>query len=488
MAMMTGRVLLVCVLCVLWCGAGGGDADGSAVEYSLLRWRAQLRKGCAEEVGRRTGGEANASAVEECLRQRMDSVRAVVDGRRRWRRQHSAVAAAADGGSGNDEDRREENDDKLRGVSFSGQKLQAEKNNPAGGREEFAKVPGGENNLKADKSEPNFEKDKANSVVNPANPTGIQGLADLSLTVAGDSQNPKHAEHGLFNANPRLVGGVSKDGQTEGENGRGNQPPPPPSPKEGTGVGLSKPLGLTEKRIPTPVEENLRPRAGSHSHEKEMLQTKDSSGHEEGETISSDTQRSASKEIPEATTPLSASESGSGIAGSTVGKGGVNNPQPPAASVTQHNSAGDTGPAALPASTSELQTEEMPNAGIIATTHDDNDSSPAASTAERPTVGTRSTQTSGDASDLEQSNNDDVNDDVAHNGKTVEFETASGNRDTEADNDERYTTVPENVTNKKSNTEITADSDSSTAVTHTTSPLLLLLLVVCAAAAAVVAA
>ncbi|EKG06668.1 mucin-associated surface protein (MASP), putative, partial [Trypanosoma cruzi] len=217
--------------------------------------------------------------------------------------------------------------------------------------------------------------------------------------------------------------------------------------------------------------------------------TKDSSGHEEGETISLDTQRSASKEIPEATTPLSASESGSGIAGSTVGKGGVNNPQPPAASVTQHNSAGDTGPAALPASTSELQTEEIPNAGIIATTHDDNDSSPAASTAERPTAGTRSTQTPGDASDLEQSNNDDVNDDVAHNGKTVEFETASGNRDTEAGNDERYTTVPENATNKTINTETIADSDSSTAVTHTTSPLLLLLLLVaCAAAAAVVAA
>ncbi|KAF5216092.1 mucin-associated surface protein [Trypanosoma cruzi] len=420
----------------------------------------------------------------------MDGVRVVVDGRRRWGRQHFAVAvAAAGGGSGNDEDHREENDDKLKGLSFSGQTLQAEKKNPAGGREELAKVPGGENNLKAGKSEPNFEKDKATSVVNPANPTGIQELADLSLTVAGDSQNPKHAEHGLFNANSRLVGGVSKNDQTEGENGRRNQPSPPPSPKEGTEVGLSKPLGLTEKRIPIPVEENLRPRDGSHSHKKEMLQKKDSSEHEEGETISSDTQRSASKEIPEATTPLSTSKSGSGIAGSTVEKGGANNPQPPAASVTQHNSEGDTGPAALPASTSELQTEEIPNAGIIATTYDDgnDDSSPATSTAERPTGGTRSTQASGDASDLERTNNDDVNDDVVHNGKAAEFETASGDRDTQADNNEIYTTVPENATNKTINTEITADSDGSTVVSHTTTPLLLLL-VVCAAAGAVVAA
>ncbi|KAF8291903.1 Mucin-associated surface protein (MASP), subgroup S135 [Trypanosoma cruzi] len=101
--MMTGRVLLVCALCVLWCGAAvavsaagvsvGGD--GSAGEYLLLQWRTRLRTECAEEVGRRTGGRANASAVEECVRRVMESLHAVVDGRSRWRRQLSAVAAAA---------------------------------------------------------------------------------------------------------------------------------------------------------------------------------------------------------------------------------------------------------------------------------------------------------------------------------------------------------------------------------------------------------
>ncbi|EAN99921.1 mucin-associated surface protein (MASP), putative, partial [Trypanosoma cruzi] len=100
--MMTGRVLLVCALCVLWCGfsgiaadGAGGVPDGSAVEYLVVEWRSQLRRNCAEEVSRRTGGRANASAVEECMRQRMDGVLAVVDGRRRWRRQRPAVAAAA---------------------------------------------------------------------------------------------------------------------------------------------------------------------------------------------------------------------------------------------------------------------------------------------------------------------------------------------------------------------------------------------------------
>ncbi|RNC39868.1 mucin-associated surface protein (MASP), partial [Trypanosoma cruzi] len=71
--MMTGRVLLVCALCVLWCGfsgiaadGAGGVPDGSAGECLFSRWRAQLRRECADEVSRRTGGRANASAVEEC--------------------------------------------------------------------------------------------------------------------------------------------------------------------------------------------------------------------------------------------------------------------------------------------------------------------------------------------------------------------------------------------------------------------------------------
>ncbi|EKF29557.1 mucin-associated surface protein (MASP), putative [Trypanosoma cruzi marinkellei] len=101
--MMTGRVLLVCALCVLWCGAAvavsaadeAGGGDGSAGEYLLLQWRARLQTECAEEVGKRTGGRANASAVGECVRHGMDSLHAVVGGRSRWRRQRPAFAASA---------------------------------------------------------------------------------------------------------------------------------------------------------------------------------------------------------------------------------------------------------------------------------------------------------------------------------------------------------------------------------------------------------
>ncbi|RNC35337.1 mucin-associated surface protein (MASP) [Trypanosoma cruzi] len=102
MAMMTGRVLLVCALCVLWCGvsvvaadvAGGGD--GGADEYFVLRWHAQLRRECAEAFGRRTEGRKDAFAVDDCVRRGMDGVRAFGDGRRVWRRQRSAVVAGDD--------------------------------------------------------------------------------------------------------------------------------------------------------------------------------------------------------------------------------------------------------------------------------------------------------------------------------------------------------------------------------------------------------
>ncbi|KAF8296325.1 Mucin-associated surface protein (MASP), subgroup S133 [Trypanosoma cruzi] len=99
---MTGRVLLVCALCVLWCGvsvvaadvAGGGD--GGADEYFVLRWHVQLRRECAEAFGRRTEGRKDAFAVEECVRRGMNGVRAFGDGRRVWRRQRSAVTAGDD--------------------------------------------------------------------------------------------------------------------------------------------------------------------------------------------------------------------------------------------------------------------------------------------------------------------------------------------------------------------------------------------------------
>ncbi|EAN92591.1 Mucin-associated surface protein (MASP) [Trypanosoma cruzi] len=459
--MMTGRVLLVCALCVLWCGVSvvaadvAGGAGGSAVESLIAGRRAQLRRECAEAFGRRTGGGANISAVEECVHRGMGGVRAVVDGRSRWRRQHSAVVAAVD----SDDKIGEGSDGTLKGLSSSDQMPQAGQ--------------GGEEGQ---------EHTGSLEVTNK-----LEGNEDSQITgernVSSDADRPK-----------QTGSQVPAGGQPEDEEGtKSPQPPPPPPPAEPLPQLPRQPppgtntLQSEETHPAITAEKHSKPQDGGHSHETKMPQTKGSTKHGEGAS-SLQSPEIVSHLSRESTTPLSTSTGSSGVAGSTVENSGANNPTPPAASVTQHDSEGDTGPAAPPASNTELQSEEIPNAGIIATTYDDvNDSSRAAPTAERTTAGTRSTQTSGDAGDLERANNDDANDDVAHNGKTVEFEAASGNRDTEADNDEKYTTVPENATNNTINTEIPADSAGSTAVSHTTSPLLLLL-VACAAAAAVVAA
>ncbi|KAF8306694.1 Mucin-associated surface protein (MASP), subgroup S121 [Trypanosoma cruzi] len=458
--MMTGRVLLVCALCVLWCGVFGiaaddaGGADGSAVEYLFAGRHAQMRRGCAEEVNRRTGGDANNSAVEECVRRGMDGVRAVVDGHSRWRRQRFAVVAAVDSGDKSGEG----GNNKLKVLSSSDQMSQAGQD-PEEGQEHT-------------------------------------GSPEVTKTLETSKDSPKTGEQNVSpdDDRPKQTGSqVPAVGQPEDENDtKKTQPPPPPAeplpPIPRQPPPGPNPLQSEGTHLPIPAEKHLKPHDGDPAHETGMLQTKGSTKHEE-EASSLQSPESVSHLSRESTTPLSTSTDSSGVAVSTVEKSGAKTPKPPAASVTQHDSEGDIGPAALPVSNTQLQSEEIPNAGIIATTNDDvNDSSPAAPTAERTTAGTRSTQTSGDASDLDRANNDDVNDDVAHNGKITEFEASSGDRDNEADSNERYTTVPENATNKTSNTETTADSAGSTAVSHATSPLLLLLVVACAAAAAVVAA
>ncbi|EKF98096.1 mucin-associated surface protein (MASP), putative, partial [Trypanosoma cruzi] len=144
--MMTGRVLLVCALCVLWCGLFGvaadfvGSANGSAGDYWGSWWITKLRREWAEEVGRRTGGRTNVSAVEECVRQGIDGVRAVVDGRRRWGPQRSAVVVVA----ADDAEDPVKNGDSSERSFLSEQSSQAGRVLPSGGGGGSGSLPGGE--------------------------------------------------------------------------------------------------------------------------------------------------------------------------------------------------------------------------------------------------------------------------------------------------------------------------------------------------------
>ncbi|EAN94704.1 Mucin-associated surface protein (MASP) [Trypanosoma cruzi] len=83
--MMTGRVLLVCALCVLWCGVGGGFADKvveapagvvaskrTDEENLILNWYFLIREECANEST--TGGKLNVTAERICIHKVMKGV------------------------------------------------------------------------------------------------------------------------------------------------------------------------------------------------------------------------------------------------------------------------------------------------------------------------------------------------------------------------------------------------------------------------------
>nr|ALD09605.1 mucin-associated surface protein [Trypanosoma cruzi] len=83
--MMTGRVLLVCALCVLWCGAGGVYANkvvevpagvvasnGTDDENLILNWYFLVREECANEST--TGGKLNVTAERICIHKVMKGV------------------------------------------------------------------------------------------------------------------------------------------------------------------------------------------------------------------------------------------------------------------------------------------------------------------------------------------------------------------------------------------------------------------------------
>ncbi|PBJ77856.1 mucin-associated surface protein [Trypanosoma cruzi cruzi] len=82
--MMTGRVLLVCALCVLWCGTGGGfakeaeaSANGAAskttpVDRIILNWHKLTHEEC--ETDNTKNGTVNLPAMKRCIQVAMKGV------------------------------------------------------------------------------------------------------------------------------------------------------------------------------------------------------------------------------------------------------------------------------------------------------------------------------------------------------------------------------------------------------------------------------
>ncbi|EAN98151.1 Mucin-associated surface protein (MASP) [Trypanosoma cruzi] len=82
--MMTGSVLLVCALCVLWCGAGGGfakEAEASAngvaskttpADRIILNWHVLMKEECATENTK--NGTVNVPAMKRCIQVAMKGI------------------------------------------------------------------------------------------------------------------------------------------------------------------------------------------------------------------------------------------------------------------------------------------------------------------------------------------------------------------------------------------------------------------------------
>ncbi|KAF8277509.1 Mucin-associated surface protein (MASP), subgroup S123 [Trypanosoma cruzi] len=214
--MMTGRVLLVCALCVLWCGAGGGDADGSAVEYSFAGRHVQLRRECAEEVGRRRGGDANASAVEECVRRGIDGVRAGVDGRSRWRRQQFAVAAADGDVDSGEVDRNSGSSREDQSVNAAGSRAESQEQSPVvpesgqadtkSGGETLPKPAGTLETTKGESGGKSKEKDtEENTTVETRRPNRTDDNKQVGNAATGNSNGGPEEKNG---ATPQVQGEV----------------------------------------------------------------------------------------------------------------------------------------------------------------------------------------------------------------------------------------------------------------------------------------
>ncbi|KAF8299989.1 Mucin-associated surface protein (MASP), subgroup S130 [Trypanosoma cruzi] len=493
--MMTGRVLLVCVLCVPWCGLSGiaadgvGGGDGSVDEDLLLQWRAWLRRECAEEVSRRTGGSGNASAVDECVRQAMESVRAVMDGRRRWRRQRIAVvaasAAAAAAGNG---DVSTDKDGQARNKEVSPPEIKDEK-----------PVASGQESTDATRRKDQTTQDPSSAIVSRK-----KLISDQKQEEDEDNEDEEAEEEPKIRETPPPV-----------------VLPPAAAAAAAGGGGIKTPSGAPGPAAPGAILTSRSSPSGV-----------DSSSRIGGEgstvSISPNAVGKPSKQdkVPEAKESQHA-QPHDGVAADTLNNGPEQNSSAPTTTGQNDNEVATLGAGGLRSSGEQITVK----GGLEASRTDESSADPNTKLQESEKTPLKSSQAaakepktyhevltsvkeetkskSTDASENLPDAAESINEHPASAATTMQStstgsqeaaatpssngipplheETTTGTDTTENAQPPKETTVE--ATAMKNTTAMSGDSDGSTAVSHTTSPPLLLLLVVaCAAAAAVVAA
>ncbi|PBJ71317.1 mucin-associated surface protein [Trypanosoma cruzi cruzi] len=476
--MMTGRVLLVCALCVLWCGAGEGGAEMN--DETLVG--SQHLTGVGEKVpkGLPESGERAANSAGHSL-DKNNEINSNLQGRTVTGTTTERVGKkegedVGDNDGLEEEEEEEEDDDDDDDDDEEKEKSNEKEDTPQAGKPESsskevaATIPtasglggagGGSpsGGVGGSSGSPNGSGDSNLEVPDPA----VNSSPPLSNAAGGGLQNPDGAlpsQKNIFS-----VTGVHS----------GTTPLTPSLPKP-QAPALTQPKAEEQSSTEQGTEDS--PDTEEVTTVKENVQNTVETG------IPSRASSAASKPPVQQPTPLLTQSPAAPLPErsalappeekSTAPRVSAGEGSRTATNVAQ-NSKEEKNEKMLPETETESKAVEQPSGNDVA-----EQDSPARTTASPiPASGTADAQRNADA---DNSNAQALKSEGKHeNSETVYTNFASTAGDAATQTEKALADAQTNDTTR-------GDSDSSTAASQTTSPLLLLLLVACAAAAAVVAA
>ncbi|KAF5216591.1 Mucin-associated surface protein (MASP) subgroup S010 [Trypanosoma cruzi] len=482
--MMSGRVLLVCALCVLWCGvsgiaaddAGDGDVVVSGGEGTAKRSEQELSspvipgvKPQAPEVEesptRRSGDVLEETDEVVVERDEADGRGVGVDGEKGKTVQNGRGEGASEGDSAKEAELHLNDDENLRQPSPNGAKggektissndtppeekvqqqqedrpslLQSEPGDPASGRG----VP------------PESTEHKPPASGNPSSETETTGIERVST--------PTHVRE-----SPRVTEKEVVSTEHESED------------KEGSG---GNPIKVTDVRLSEPQELRSQSLDGTQQVETGVRPIKSSPEGQNKQRVLLNLSQGESANDPPETTPKSSSTGGHRVENIRANDDGAKNTEGPAAGEKKDDMKGLEKDVVPTISEGKLQPPVTTAASTSETAiNGDSKGSPTAATALQSDDDTESNPAKNGLSQPSSER-------IAQLSTTPDPEDASETTENAAAQNAGIPTTKAIATAKTNDTVASGDSDGSTAVSGTTSPLLLLLLVACAAAAAVVAA
>ncbi|EKF29383.1 mucin-associated surface protein (MASP), putative [Trypanosoma cruzi marinkellei] len=474
--MMTGRVLLVCVLCVLWCGAGcfaagtagGAGASVDSADDSGIPLKTKPPEAAAEDT---TEQNPKSLGVEEPQRTSAEGVKAEKEYDAQENADEPVAVSATDRVS------------QLGGNVISYPDALKSNSSPpvvaqGGGSKAIENAP--------PPAEENLEKKQDEGRIVP--PVESSKKVEVKAPLVSHAQQQSNTLKSLQEVN------TNTNNNNGGSGGVGKAPEGVKTfVTKGDGAGSSSnDKNKTNNRAPATTAESREQAGTGEQGGSEALLPK-AEGKDKPESADQQEDITKDKATPGAViTPNASTESQQQthsqsplISGSAptlttpverTGEGNSNNNHTPTGVVVPEQKP-------HPENVAGGETQKEP-----ATTTGSSESSPTAPPAIGHAASTSSTRPPDDTSNIDGTNIEASNNGVTQNEINADFERTSHGKEAAAANSESSTTTPDYITNKRNNTETTADNDGSTAASHTTSPLLLIFVFAYVAAAAVVAA